>query len=144
LKQDDVNATEPVNVRQRVDEFVKLAQGFGASVAGNDVMVTMGGDFEWINAFIFFRCCGRSCYAWLTERASGVATARRALTGCCAHGASMLQPAVVIIIVGFWTLPLLVVAWDGLSFSSARPAASQSLRIIFSSARPLVCHGRFA
>ena len=44
---DDANSTEPMNVADRVDEFVRNVQPLAQHVRGNDVMLTMGADFGW-------------------------------------------------------------------------------------------------
>ena len=46
---DDTLSTEPLNVQARVDEFVNKVLPLGKIVLGNDVMLTMGGDFDWNN-----------------------------------------------------------------------------------------------
>lgn len=53
--QDDGNSTEPVNIAAKVDAWVKMALQQATSFDGNDIIITMGGDFEWINAFIMFK-----------------------------------------------------------------------------------------
>ena len=44
---DDANSTEPMNVKERVDAFVRGVLPLAQYVRGNDVMLTMGGDFDW-------------------------------------------------------------------------------------------------
>ena len=46
---DDALSTEPSNVKVRVDEFVQKVLPLGEVVRGNDIMLTMGGDFDWNN-----------------------------------------------------------------------------------------------
>lgn len=43
---DDVNSTEPINVAQRVEEFVAAAQRMAEHIDGSDIMFTMGGAFS--------------------------------------------------------------------------------------------------
>ena len=44
---DDANSTEPMNVKERVDDFVWRIQPLADNVRGNDLMLTMGADFGW-------------------------------------------------------------------------------------------------
>eukprot|EP00586_Coscinodiscus_wailesii_P008690 CAMPEP_0172521468 /NCGR_PEP_ID=MMETSP1066-20121228/292597_1 /TAXON_ID=671091 /ORGANISM="Coscinodiscus wailesii, Strain CCMP2513" /LENGTH=924 /DNA_ID=CAMNT_0013304383 /DNA_START=345 /DNA_END=3119 /DNA_ORIENTATION=+ len=57
-KRDDaIDGDEPVdetNALQRAEEFLKLVVEQGKRTKGNHVMVTMGGDFEYENAFLNF------------------------------------------------------------------------------------------
>ena len=46
---DDTMSTEPLNVKARVDEFVRKVLPLRDSLLGNDIMLTMGGDFDWNN-----------------------------------------------------------------------------------------------
>jgi hypothetical protein len=46
---DDITSSEPLNVKTRVDEFVNKVLPLRDSLLGNDVMLTMGGDFDWNN-----------------------------------------------------------------------------------------------
>ena len=81
---DDQNSTEPLNAAARVEELVAEAERLAGNIAGNDIMFTMGGglrcvssvmqtdetcarlaqgvvvslfagDFDWTNAFVYFR-----------------------------------------------------------------------------------------
>ena len=56
---DDVNSTEHTNVRGRVDEFVQKVQPLAQQVHGNDIMLTMGGDFDWNNGAYSISHCYR-------------------------------------------------------------------------------------
>ena len=46
---DDPQSTEPSNAAIRVADFLRKVQPIAATVQGNDVMLTMGGDFDWNN-----------------------------------------------------------------------------------------------
>ena len=46
---DDANSTEPMNVEERVNDFVATVLPLAEQISGNDVMLTMGGDFDWNN-----------------------------------------------------------------------------------------------
>ena len=53
--QDDVCLDE-YNVEQRIDDFVRTCEELANVTRGNDIMLTMGTDFQYSNAFVW--CVG--------------------------------------------------------------------------------------
>ena len=56
LLQDNVCLVE-TNVGDRVEHFVQQAQGLNGFTRGNDVMFTMGTDFTYSNALLWYTSC---------------------------------------------------------------------------------------
>ena len=75
---DDPDSTEPLNVDARVGAFVKKVLPLFDVVAGNDIMLTMGGDFDWNNGAT---CRQQPCSSAIHVRVSE----HVALGRCCAQ-----------------------------------------------------------
>lgn len=61
--QDDVCLDE-YNVEQRIDDFVRACQELANVTRGNDILLTMGTDFQYSNAFVW-------CVGMLQRQAEG-------------------------------------------------------------------------